>query len=179
MQASYTDLTTILPVSFIECGESLAMSLSDVYCRRPVWRSELTSTPWNRKDFSRLHHLSSCLFHGSDSLLWRTRNHITLIRKAIILIPQFYFQVQRWLYSLLQKLFQIFKASSNICTKTAFPGCPKFCSLFPWVTLTGECQSSEGNRIHFSRGTPTALPNQKCRSYWRFPLRCLMVFSTR
>lgn len=44
-----------------------------------------------------------------------------------------------------------------MCTKTAFSGYPKFCSLFPWVTLTGECQSSEGNRIHFSRGTPTRL----------------------
>lgn len=144
MRVSYIALTMILPVSFIECGESLVVSLGDIYCRRPVWRSELTSTSWNRKDFSRLYHLSSCLFCGPvRNWHWRTRNYITLIIKAIILIPQLYFQVQRRLYSLLQKLFQIFKARSNMCTNTAFSGCPKSCPLFPWVTPTGECQSSE------------------------------------
>lgn len=38
MQVSYIALIMIVPVSlgFTECGESLAMSLSDIYCRRPL-----------------------------------------------------------------------------------------------------------------------------------------------
>lgn len=49
--------------------------------------------------------------------------------KAIISTTQFYFQVQRRLYSLLQKLFQIFKASSNMRTQNCILRMPKVLSL--------------------------------------------------